>query len=231
MPIDWSEPGNPDMGVFQLHCERPFHALNPDPDKILLAWLAPTVSCPICAASTGLTLAWRQGHDPAVQARCPVGHEWPELLIDVAYFRTYTKLRYGLDCDPGDLWITDAGFGEEPPPPDTLQDYADAAAHIAKTVRREIRTKVRRETRGAKKSLRQLIRISRGGDQAKQPQPTARARPAAPAEPPKLKTPSYTAYRKALGIPAPQRGPHCLVCSDTRRITAPGVNIPCTECS
>ncbi|MBT2393371.1 hypothetical protein J7E87_29115 [Streptomyces sp. ISL-1] len=48
---------------------------------------------------------------------------------------------------------------------------------------------------------------------------------------PELKIPSVAKYRKAYGIQAPKKGPRCLVCQDSGRITAPGISISCTECA
>jgi len=241
MPIDRYEPGNPDIGYFRLPCDRPFHYLIQDPDKGWLTWLTPTVSCPVCAETTGLLLACRFGTDSAVQALCEAGHQWPEPAIDLEHFRAYARLRYGLDCDVDYLFIIDAGFGEEPPPPaDVAAEMADAARYIAKYAARKAKAKVRRETkalrRGAARTARRpfaaLWKGLRPGTErpAEQPPATGTRRGAAgPGD--EYRTPSYTKYRKALGIPAPEQGPKCLVCSDTGRITAPGVDIPCSECS
>ncbi|MCX4826074.1 hypothetical protein OG883_41120 [Streptomyces sp. NBC_01142] len=48
---------------------------------------------------------------------------------------------------------------------------------------------------------------------------------------PELKIPSVAKYRKAYGMPAPEKGRACLVCEDSGRITAPGISIGCTECA
>jgi hypothetical protein len=240
MPIDRHESGNPDIGYFRIPSERPFHYLVQDPGKLLLTWLTPTVGCPVCAATTGLLLACRFGHDPAVQVLCEAGHQWYEPAIDLTHFRAYARLRYGLDCDPDDLWIMNSGFGEEPPPPiDYTAEIAAAARDVAKYAARKSKAKIRRETRSLRRGARRTARRSLaalwkglrpGGNQpADQPSaPKAGRGGAVPEE--EYRTPSYAQYRKALGIPAQQRGPRCLVCADTGRITAPGVDISCTEC-
>jgi hypothetical protein len=241
MPIDRYEPGNPDIGYFRIASERPFHYLVQDPDRHLLTWLPPTVTCPACLATTGLLLACQFGHDPAVMALCEAGHQWSEPAIDLNHFRAYARLRYGLDCDPDYLFITDAGFGEEPPPPiDYTAEIAAAARDVAKYAARKGKAKIRREAkairRGAGRTARQPLAalwkgLRSGGNRPADQPPTPQAgrRAAAPEE--EYRTPSYAQYRKVLGIAAPERGPKCLVCSDTGRITAPGVDIPCTECS
>lgn len=241
MPIHRYEPGNPDIGYFRLPCERPFHYLIQDPDKGWLTWLTPTVSCPSCAETTGLLIACHLGSDPAVQALCEAGHQWPEPAIALEHFRAYARLRYGLDCDADYLWIIDAGFGEEPPPPiDYAAEIAGAARDAAKYAARKGKAKIRREVkairRGAGRTARRPFAalwksLRPGGDQPAEQPPTPRTGRGRAAAEEEYRTPSYAKYRKALGIAAPERGPRCLVCSDTGRITAPGVDISCSECS
>ena len=240
MPIDRYEQGDPDIGYFRIASERPFHYLVQDHDKIRLAWLTPVVSCPICLSTTGLLLACRLGRDPAVQVLCQAGHQWPEPAVNLGHFRAYARLRYGLDCPLDDLWITAAGFGEEPPPPiDYAAEIAGAARYAAKHAIRQGKKKIRREARSlradtGRTARRPFIalwkRLRSSGERPDRHRPAPGGTPPAPGLRKEYRTPSYAQYRKALGIAAPERGPHCLVCSDTRRITAPGVNIPCTEC-
>lgn len=239
MPIYRCEPGNPDIGYFRIPSERPFHYLVQDPDKVLLTWLTPTVGCPICHSTTDLLLAHRIGHDPAVQVLCEAGHQWSEPEIDLAHFEAYAQLRYGLDYDIDYMWITDAGFGEEPPAPiDYAAEMADATRYVAKYAARQAKKKIRRESRAMRRKAGRTARrpfaahwkgLRGGGDDADQ---ASEPLPGPDGEQPSqdYRTPYYAQYRKALGIPAPMRGPKCLVCSDAGRITAPGVDIRCTEC-
>jgi hypothetical protein len=247
MGIDPKRYPNPAAGYHRIACERRFMWIEQDPAFSLRdKWIQHPVACPVCTVDTELVLVYERG-DHFVQVLCPNGHEWPEPLIDTQYFAAYSEQRFCADPDPRMLWIIDAGFGEEPPPPidDHVEQIAKAAKEITKYAGRKAKTRikraVRKPVRKAKKKARNLafapvaaaLRtawiIQSGGVPQQAPKGAkgggGRRRPEDG-----MKIPSVAAYRKALGVPAPQKGPACLVCQDTGRITAPGVSIPCTEC-
>jgi hypothetical protein len=137
------------------------------------------------------------------------------------------------------LWLIESGFGEEPPPP---IDYAEvmrkAPVEIAKYAKRKAKAKVRSKVRKVKKkatkrikneAMRPVAAVIRGAWmwQAGGIEPVTPSRRRREPKPPE--TPSVAAYRKAYGMEAPKKGPTCLVCQDSGRITAPGISIPCTE--
>lgn len=244
MGIDARRYPNPAAGYHHIACERRFMWIEPDPEaKTRDTWLQHPVTCPICAADTGLVLVFERG-DSFVQVLCPNGHEWPEPLVTPQYFVAYSEQRYFADPDPHLLWILAKGFGEEPEPPidDHVEQIARAAKDITKYAGRKAKTRakraVRKPLRTAKKkalnvafapvaaALRAAWIMQSGG--VPQQAPKGRGKRRHPED--GMKIPTAAAYRKALGVPAQKKGPHCLVCRDTGRITAPGVSIPCTEC-
>ncbi|MFF7764245.1 hypothetical protein [Streptomyces griseorubiginosus] len=247
MGIDPKRYPNPAAGYHRIACERRFMWIEQDPQFSLRdKWIQHPVTCPVCTADTELVLAYERG-DHSVQVLCPNSHEWPEPLIDPQHFTAYSEQRFFAHPDPRMLWIIDAGFGEEPPPPidDHVEQFVKGYKEVAKYAGRKAKTRakraVRKPVRKAKRkalnlafapvaaALRTAWIIQSGGVPQQAPQGTKGGSKGRRPER-GLKIPSAAAYRKALGVPAPQKGPDCLVCQDTGRITAPGVSIPCTEC-
>ncbi|MFI6658104.1 hypothetical protein ACIBL8_21575 [Streptomyces sp. NPDC050523] len=247
MGIDARRYPNPAAGYHHIACERRFMWIEPDPEaKLRDTWLQHPVTCPICAADTELVLVYERG-DTFVQVLCPGGHEWPEPLVTPQYFVAYSEQRYYADPNPHLLWILDKGFGEEPEPPidDHVEQIARAAKEITKYAGRKAKTRVKRAVRkpvrkAKKKALNLAFApvaaalraawIMQSGGVPQQAPKSAKGRGKRRGPEAGMKIPSAAAYRKGLGVPAPQKGPNCLVCQDTGRITAPGVSIPCTEC-
>ncbi|MBT2439808.1 hypothetical protein J7E93_06665 [Streptomyces sp. ISL-36] len=245
-------PNDPAAGYYRIAAERRFMYLRQDPAHTLrTVWQTLPVTCPICAADTGLTLFHERGAQDVVQVLCPAGHLWPEPLVDPDHFRTYAELHGYVDTQPEALWIIDAGFGEEPPPPiDYAAEITAATKYVAKYATRKAKTRIRRAVRKpirkAKKKaldlaftpvsavLRGAWTLQAGGVPADSPK-TAKSAAAtggkAPKGEPELKIPSVARYRKAYGMEAPKKGPACLVCEDSGSITAPGISITCTECA
>lgn len=233
---------NPAAGRHRIDAPRPFRYIAPDPDQTLrTAWVAQPVACPACFADTGLILTLDEHQDPAVQITCEAGHLWPEPAIDTAHFITYSRLLSYADPgpDPDLLWITDEGFGIEPPEPidhvgELRAGYTYAAKWIGRRAKAQAKAAIRRPLHRAKKravnaahaplaaALRTAWTWQAGGTPAADTEPTATTGEPGP------KTPSYAKYRNALGTPAPAKGPNCLVCEDSGRI--PGTPITCTEC-
>lgn len=241
MPIDPWRPCAPLQGDHFLLFERRFRYLVQDPShSLLVRWIPTVLECPVCQAEHGMRLALQESQDLLVQAQCHRGHLWPEPRVDRGWFAAYSRIRGGLG-EADDLWLTEAGFGEEPPEPiDYLQQIKEGWGYGAKYVARKAKTRVKAEVRRpvnkAKKkarneAMRPVAAVLRAawGWQAGGSEPVKKARSKkTPAPPP---TPPASAYRKAYGMEAPKKGPKCLVCEDTGRITAPGVSIPCSECS
>ncbi|MCX4682595.1 hypothetical protein OG413_46275 [Streptomyces sp. NBC_01433] len=241
MPISPWQAFNPDGGDFYLFFERRFRYVVEDPEHTWRrVWIPTVIACPMCEADTGLRLAYKVGTDVVLEAACMVGHTWVEPRVDVSQWMAYCRFREGRQ-DIDWLWLIEAGFGEEPPPPpDLVKELRGAAIEVARFGRRKAKAKVRREVRKVKKQVGKRVRneamrpvaallrtawtIQAGGVE---PVETSRRRPA---EPKPLKTPSAAAYRRAYGVQAPEKGPKCLVCEDSGRITAPGISVPCTEC-
>lgn len=242
MGIDPLRFPDPAAGYHHVLSERRFMWIEQDPaHKLRDKWIQHPVTCPECAADTELLLVYERG-DHVVQARCPDGHEWDELFVDPQYFVTYSEHRCYADPDPNLLWIIDAGFGEEPVIiEDHVQQlakgYKEVVKYGARKGRTRIKSAVRKPVRKAKKkainvafspvaaTLRAVWILQSGGvPQAAPKRPGKAPRPEAG-----MKIPSVAAYRKAYGMPAPQRGPKCLVCEDTGSI--PGTTITCTECA
>ncbi|MEU9428569.1 hypothetical protein AB0D87_38125 [Streptomyces sp. NPDC048342] len=245
MAIDPMRFPNPAAGYHHIACERRFMWIEQDPAFSLRdKWIQHPVTCPECAADTGLVLAYDEhGGDQVVQVLCPDGHEWPELFVDPQYLVTYSAMRFYADPNPALLWIIDAGFGEEPPPPiddhveQLVKGYKEVAKYAARKGRTRVKRAVRKPLRRAKKkalnvafspvaaTLRAAWILQSGG--------VPQAAPKRPGKPPRpeqgMKIPSVAAYRKAYGMDAPKRGPKCLVCEDSGRI--PGTAIACTECA
>ncbi|THA28250.1 hypothetical protein E4198_00095 [Streptomyces sp. RKND-216] len=239
-PIRANDPGS---GRHLVIAARKFRYIEQDPaHELRTVWIAHDVVCPACLADTNLTLTFHEAVDPSVQVTCPTGHTWGEMAIDVGHFTAYTRLVSWCDPDPDTRWITDAGFGEEPPPPidyagDLKAGYTYAAKFASRRAKTRTRAAIRRPVKKAKKRainvtcapLAAALRTAwtwQAGGIPQDPPPPAPKQPAKEQGP---KVPSYAKYRKAYGIPAPQRGPRCLVCNDSRRI--PGTAISCTECS
>ncbi|MBL1086797.1 hypothetical protein JK359_33370 [Streptomyces actinomycinicus] len=245
MGIDPKRYPNPAAGYHRIACERRFMRIEPDSAaKLRDKWLKHPVACPICTVDTELVLVYEERADTFVQVLCPNGHEWPEPLIDTAYFAAYSQQRFYADPNPALLWIIDAGFGEESPPPiddhveQVVRAYQEAAKYAHRKAKTRVRRAVRKPMRKAKKKalniafapvvavLRTAWIMQSGGVPPQAPKGGGRRRRPEDG----MKIPSVAAYRKALGVPAPEKGPACLVCEDSGRITAPGVSIPCTEC-
>ncbi|MEV6133130.1 hypothetical protein AB0M05_41130 [Streptomyces violaceusniger] len=246
MSFDRLRPPDPAAGYYRITAERRFMYLQQDPGHTLrIVWQALPVACPMCAVDIGLTLAYDRTADDAVQVLCPAGHVWPEPLIQLAHFRTYTDFLYS-HPHPDMLWVIDAGFGEEPPVIDYAAELAAAAKYTAKFAKRRAKSRIKRAVRTPVRKVKKKalnlaftpVAATLRGAWALQ----AGGAPEAPAKPAKkggsrgrkgqsgMKTPSVAKYREAYGVSAPQKGPDCLVCEDTGRITAPGVSIACTEC-
>lgn len=242
MPPDPNRHNDPTTGYHRIHSTRRFRYLEQDPTHtVVTTWLAQEVTCPLCGEDTDLVLMLDENTDPAVTARCPNLHEWLEPRIDRNHFIAYSKLQAYADIDPDRLWITDEGFGEEPPQPlepvEVARQLAAGWGYGLKYAKRRAKSKAKAKIRKpVKKAKRQAINAAHrpvaaalnaawtwqagGTDPVKQPK---RRTPKPP------KTPPLSAYRKAYGTPAPKRGPKCLVCTDTGRITGPDFSIPCTE--
>lgn len=242
MPINPWRAFNPDGGDFYLFFERRFRYVVEDPEHTWRrVWIQTVIACPVCEADAGLRLAYTVGTDAVVEAACRVGHTWVEPRIDVSQWMAYCRFRNG-EQDVNWLWLIEAGFGEEPPPPiDYVKEIRQGAIEVAKYGRRKAKAKVRREVRKVKKQVGKRVRneamrpvaallrtawtMQAGGVE---PVKSSRRRRAEPKPP---KTPPVSAYRKAYGVQAPEKGPKCLVCEDTGQITAPGISVPCTECA
>ncbi|OEJ20809.1 hypothetical protein AR457_41805 (plasmid) [Streptomyces agglomeratus] len=238
MPISPWQPFNPDGGDFYLFFARRFRYVVEDPEHTWRrVWIPTVIACPMCEADTGLRLAYKSGTDAVVEAACPVGHTWVEPRVDVSQWMAYCRFRSGRQ-EAHWLWLIEAGFGEEPPPPvDYVKELRSTAIEVAKYGRRKAKAKLRREVRQAKKQVGKRVRneamrpvaallrtawtMQAGGAE---PVKTSRRRPAEP-------KPPASAYRKAYGIQTPKKGPKCLVCEDSGRITAPGISVPCVECA
>lgn len=236
---------DPAAGFHRITAERRFMYIQPDPEHTLrLVWQALPVTCPMCAVDTGLTLAYERGVHESVQVLCPAGHAWHEHLIDTTHFTTYSNLQFFADPDPEMLWITEAGFGEEPPPEiDYVADITKAAKYVTKYATRQAKGRMKRAVRTPLRKARRkalnlvftpvaaALRGAWGWQVGELGEPAvAKAAGERARSEPELKIPPYSKYRKALGIPAPEKGPRCLVCEDSGRITAPGISITCTEC-
>jgi len=240
MPISPWRALSPDNGDHYLSFERRFRYVVEDPEHTWRrVWIPTVIACPVCEADTGLRLAFKTAVDAVVEAACPVGHTWVEPCIDVSQWMAYCRYRAGRQ-EIDWLWLIEAGFGEEPPPPiDYVKEIRQGAVEVAKYGKRKAKAKARREIRSVKKKVGKRVRneavrpvaallrtawtMQAGGVE---PVKTSRRRPA----PKPSKTPPVSAYRKAYGVQAPAKGPKCLVCEDTGRITAPGISVPCVEC-
>lgn len=243
---------DPAAGYYQITCERRFMYLAQDPaHTVRIVWQALAVTCPMCAADTGLTLAYDQAADDTVHVLCPAGHIWPEHVIDPGHFRAYAQLQTFASPHPDMLWILDAGFGEEPPPPiDYTAEIGAAARYAAKYAKRKAKTRIKRAVRKPVRKVKKKVlnlaftpvsailrgawNLQAGGVPADPP----KVEKSASAEggrkrkgEPEPKIPSVAKYRRAYGIPVPEKGPACLVCKGSGRITAPGISIRCTECA
>jgi hypothetical protein len=201
-------------------------------------WIPTVIACPVCEADTGLRLAFKTAVDAVVEAACPVGHTWVEPRVDVSQWMAYCRFRAGQQ-EFDWLWLIQAGFGEEPPPPiDYVAELRKSSVEIAKYAKRKAKTKVRREVSKARKKVGKRVR-----NEAMRRSPRSCARPGRCR--PEVSSRSTSAAdgrsrrpRKPLrcpptayGMESPKKGPTCLICEDSGRITAPDISIPCTECA
>ncbi|MEU3189489.1 hypothetical protein ABZ686_02340 [Streptomyces sp. NPDC006992] len=241
MPIDPWRPCDPESGDHFLIFERRFRYLVQDPGhQLRVRWMPTVLECPVCQAEHGLRLALQESADLLVQAQCHRGHTWPEPRVERTQFAAYSRIRAGTGA-ADDLWPVEAGFGEEPPEPiDYLHQLKEGWGYGAKYLGRKAKTRMKAQVRRPVKKMRQkavseaMRPVAAGlrtawawqaGGTEPVNKPRAKKAPAPP------KTPPLSAYRKAYGMNAPKKGPRCLVCEDTGRITAPGISIPCSECS
>ncbi|WP_055689230.1 hypothetical protein [Streptomyces prasinus] len=237
MPISPWRALSPDNGDHYLAFERRFRYVVEDPEHTWRrVWIPTVIACPVCEADTGLRLAYKSGVDAVVEAACRIGHTWVETRVDVSQWMAYCRFRAGQQ-EVDWLWLIEAGFGEEPPPPiDYTKEIRQGAFEVAKHARGKAKAKVRKAKKKIGKRVRNeamrpvaaLLRtawtMEAGGVE---PVKASRRRPAEPKPP---KTPPVSAYRKAYGVQAPEKGPKCLVCEDTGQIIAPGISVPCVEC-
>ncbi|MEV7602918.1 hypothetical protein AB0O91_36690 [Kitasatospora sp. NPDC089797] len=258
MNRQWPNSPDPLNALHRVIAERRFRYLEQDLEHIpwawsgpLDGWLARVLSCPVCLAEEGLDLSLVESSDPEVVVRCPDRHEWSEPRLVREHFIGYSRFRFLPLPDPDWAWLLEAGYGEEPPPEvDYWAEGREAAVvlgkHFAKRAKRRIkakttgrlgdavqqgRQKAGRAVTGAARAAGQKVRERIVGDDVLEDEPPLDDEFGEPGDDQEhVEVPSYAKYRKALGIPAARRGPRCLVCSDTGRITAPGVDIPCTEC-
>lgn len=250
---------DPINATHRVLCERPFRYLEEDLEIVFGPfsnpadrWVVQTLSCPVCLAEEGLDLTLVESTDPEVWVRCPQRHEWSDPRLNRAHFIEYSRFRYLPDPDPASAWLLEAGYGEEPPPPvDKFAEGREAAVFLTKYFVKKAKRKIKAQTTGrVKKSLRRgrrkagraVVGTARaagtalrnrivGEDAVLEDELLDDEFPEPGGDQGDIKVPSYAKYRKAMGIPAPGRGgPRCLVCSDSGRITAPGVDIPCSEC-
>ncbi|WBP92191.1 hypothetical protein [Kitasatospora cathayae] len=259
MNREWPSGPDPLNALHRVITERRFRYLEQDPEYVPWAWSGPldgwvvqVLSCPVCLAEEGLDLSLIESTDPEVVVRCPEFHEWSEPRLIREHFIGYSRFRFLPEPDPDWAWLLEAGYGEEPPPPvDYWAEGREAAVVLSKYFANRAKRKIKAKTTGRlKKAVRQGRRKAGRAvtDTARAAGQKVRERivgdddvledelpddeltePGDDQE--HIDVPSYAKYRKALGIPASKRGPRCLVCSDTGRITAPGVDIPCTECA
>ncbi|MFD9078239.1 hypothetical protein [Streptomyces erythrochromogenes] len=240
--IDPSRSHDPAAGYYRITAERRFNYLRIDPDHtIRVVWQALPVACPMCGADTGLTLVLERAAQPVVEVLCPARHEWSEHLIDPGHFTAWADMRW--TTPNWDMhWILEAGFGEEPPPPiDLVEEVPKAARIVTRVLVREAKKRVRRQVRRRVRKVKKkalnvayspvaaLIRTAwamQAGIPQEAPAPAQKKGKQAPGP----KIPSVAKYRAAYGMPAPVKGPACLVCEDKGRIVAPGLDITCTEC-
>jgi len=255
---EWPSHADPLNALHRVLCERPFRYLEEDEEIVLglfsnpmERWAVRTLSCPVCLAEEGLDLSLIESTDPEVMVRCPGRHEWAEPRLDRQHFIGFSRFRYLSDPDAEWAWLLEAGYGEEPPPPvDYWAEGREAAVYLTKYFAKRAKRKIKAQTTGrVKKAVRQGRRKAgravvggvraagkavrgkfTGGDDVLEDELLDDELPEPGDDQEHVEVPSYAAYRKGLGIPASKRGPRCLVCSDTGRITAPGVDIPCSEC-
>lgn len=231
-------PADPGAGYHRVISRRRFRYIERDPEHtIRVTWRSVPVVCPVCEADTDLQLVLDEATDVVVQVHCSGRHVWPELAIDPQHFRTYSRLQWESDPDPDLMWIVDAGFGEEPPGPVDLEEVKDVAKAIGgfykSQAKRRVKGAIRKPVRAARRKAGKAaaspftaaVRAMRG---RRAEQAGEGGEPTSAVPPLDVKIPSVAKYRKAYGMPAPKRGPKCLVCEDTHVI--PGTRIPCTEC-
>jgi hypothetical protein len=230
-------PPNPAAGYHRVATTRRFRYLVQDPAHTLrVTWITQDLACPACAVDTGLLLVLDEAAgDSMVQVTCPAGHQWADPRVDRHHFAAYSRLNGFVTPDPDWFWVTEAGFGEEPPPPiDYAHDIAGAAKYVAKraksAAKSKVKSTVRRETRKARRAVANTAKAPVDALRSawkRQAGPATEAEPE-PEEEPYPDIPSVAKYRKAYGMEPVRRGPRCLVCEDTGRI--PGTPITCTEC-
>ncbi|MCZ4102662.1 hypothetical protein [Streptomyces sp. H39-C1] len=221
-------PSDPASGYHRITCERRFRYLEQDPAHTYrIQWLPVPVACLICQSDTHLTFTLDEAADPLVRVACPAGHAFDEPRIDRQHFITYSRLLSYADPNPALLWITDAGFGQEDPPPiDYAHDIAAGARYVSRQVKRRAKAKVkaaiRRPLRTAKKKARNAaftpvaaaLRTAWAWQSGASPAPTPKAAPA---------TATAAAPAKA------SRTTTCAVCQGAGQI--PGTTVNCTECA
>ncbi|MFJ9846301.1 hypothetical protein ACIRYZ_38855 [Kitasatospora sp. NPDC101155] len=257
MNREWPHAPDPLNALHRVITERRFRYLEQDPECVPWAWSGPldgwvvqVLSCPVCLAEEGLDLSLIESSDPEVVVRCPDLHEWSEPRLIRDHFIGYSRFRFLPLPDPDWAWLLEAGYGEEPPPPvDYWAEGREAAVVLSKYFAKRAKRKIKAKTTGRlKKAVRQgrqkagqavtgaaraagqKVRDRIVGDDVLEDELLDDRLDEPSDDQEHIEVPSYAKYRKALGIPAAKRGPRCLVCSDTGRITAPGVDIPCTEC-
>lgn len=215
-------PSDPASGYHRITCERRFRYLEQDPAHTYrIQWLPVPVACLICQTDTHLTFTLDEAADPLVHVACPAGHAFDEPRIDRQHFITYSRLLSYADPNPALLWITDAGFGQEDPPPiDYAHDITAATRYVSRKVKRRAKAKVkaaiRRPLRTAKKKARNAaftpVAAALRTVWAWQAGASPKAAPA------------------ATGAPAAtSRTTTCAVCKGAGRF--PGTTVSCTECA
>jgi hypothetical protein len=246
VPIDPWRPLNPYAGDHFWRIERRFRYLVIEDAVLREKWAPRVLACPVCGAEHGLCLAFQEHRDVMVQARCHRRHTWPEPRIDRRHFTAWSRLRTGTG-EEDRQWLVDAGFGEEPPEPidyvrQLKEGWGYGAKYLARKARSRAKAEIRRPVRNAKDKARKRVRTeaARPVAAALRTAWTWQTKGAGPAEAPRPKNPKkkkpapkvppVSAYRRAYGMEPPERGPDCLVCEDTRRLTALGISIPCPEC-
>jgi hypothetical protein len=230
-------PPNPAEGYHKVRAARRFRYLVQDPAHTLrVTWITQDLACPACAVDAGLLLVLDEvAGDGMVHVTCPAGHQWADPRVDRHHFAAYSRLTGFVTPDPDWVWVLEAGFGEEPPPPiDIAHDLAAGWGYAAKRARSAAKAKVkgtvRRETRKARRAVANTAKAPVDALRSawkRQAGPAPEAEPE-PEEEPYPDIPSVAKYRKAYGMEPARRGPRCLVCEDTGRI--PGTPITCTEC-
>ncbi|MCM2424272.1 hypothetical protein [Streptomyces sp. RKAG293] len=219
-------PSDPASGYHRITSERRFRYLEQDPAHTYrIKWLPVPVACLICQTDTNLTFTLDEAADPLVHVACPAGHAFDEPRIDRQHFITYSRLLSYADPNPALLWITDAGFGQEDPPPiDYAHDITAATRYAARQAKRrakaQVKGAIRRPLRTAKKKARNAafapiaaaLRAVWAWQAGTSPESSPKTAPA------------------SAGAPAASsRTTTCAVCQGAGQI--PGTTVTCTECA